>query len=406
MNLLNKITLGLIASGIVIVALTLPQLFENLDSSQVMVVQSPMSGELTVHTDPGLKWQGFGSVTKYLRRNEFVFQDPSCLKAEHKNEATRGLGVRFYDGGNATLCGSISWMMPVDPDSIKRIHRDFRSAEAFEVQAIRRSMEAAATFSGPTMSSFESAAGRRNELLGILNDQTLHGVYKTYSKKTLAKDVAGIEKEVTVVELIKDDKTGQPMRAQDSYVSAYKVTMMPMTIATVKYEDRVEEQIKQQQSATNNAVVSAANAKKADQEAVTAEAQGRANAAKAEWEQKTVAAKTIADANAKVLIADAQVKEAEAFKKSEILRGQGEAERKRLNMEADGQLDQRLQAAIKINAAYAAAIQNAQPGAWTPSVQMGTSQSSGSSATALVEMLTAKTAKDLGVDMSVRSGKK
>src|SRR6476646_10587010 len=135
--------------GLIGVAL-MPQLVENLDSGQFMVIQSPMSGELSVYTEPGWKWQGFGSVTKYPRRNEFTFQDPSCLKAEHKDEATRGLSIRFYDGGNATLCGSMSWMMPTDPKSIIEIHRDFRSADAFETQAIRRSMEAAATFSGPT----------------------------------------------------------------------------------------------------------------------------------------------------------------------------------------------------------------------------------------------------------------
>lgn len=385
-----------------ITIIMLPTLVENLDNGEMMVVQSPVSGELTVYTDPGWHWQGGGRVTKYPLRNEFVFQDASCLKEEHKNEATRGLPIRFYDGGNAILCGSVSWLMPTDPKSVLEIHRDFRSAEAFETQAIRRSMESAATFSGPTMGSFDSAAGRRNELLQIVNDQTMYGVYKTVSKKVMHKDVAGVEKEVTMIEIVTDAK-GIPVRAQDSYVNKYKVTLQPMTINGFKYEDRVEKQIQEQQAATNAAIVSIANAKKADQAALTAESQGRADAAKAEWEQKTLAAKTIADAQAKVTIAEAQVKEAELFKKAETLRGEGEAARKRLVMEADGQLDKKLDAVIKINAMYAKAIAEAQPGAWSPAVNMGSDgKSGGVNATNLVDLMTAKTAKDLGVDLGVK----
>jgi len=383
-----------------------PMIVENVDASEIVVIQSPVAGDLKVVADPGWTWQGMGTVTKYPRRNELRFLDTECIKANadaKMTAATGGLPIRFYDGGNATLCGTISWLMPLDPKSVIDIHKEFRSADAFEVQAIRRSMQSAATFSGPTMTSFESAAGKRNELLQIMNDQTLNGVYQTISKNVRAKDIAGVEKDMTVTEIVRDEK-GQPRRAQASYVEKYKVQMLPMTISHFAYEKRVEEQIQQQQAATNAAVVAIANAKKADQDAITAEAQGRATAAKAEWEQKTIAAKTIAQADAQVTIANASVKEAEAFKKAETLRGEGEAARKRLVMEADGQLDKKLEAIVSINKMYAEAIKSAQPGAWSPSVVMGggSQGNGGSNAAALVDLMTAKTAKEVGVDLSVK----
>lgn len=295
-------------------------------------------------------------------------------------------------------------MMPSDPKAIIEIHRDFRSNEAFEVQAIRRSMEVAATFSGPTMGSFDSAAGKRNDLLQILNDQTLNGVYKTTSKTERIKDLAGIDKDVTIIEIQKDEN-GAPIRAQASYVAKYKVTMLPITISGFKYEDRVETQIQEQQKATNDAIIAIANAKKADQDALTAEARGKAEATTAEWQQKTIVAKDIATAQSKVAIAEASLKEAELYKKSEILRGEGEAGRKKLVMEADGQLDVRLRAWTEVNLAYAQAIQNAKPGAWVPTVNMtGTNgAANGNSAETLIQMMTAKTAKDMGVDFSALS---
>jgi hypothetical protein len=405
-----KFTLGRILGASVAAIIVLfmifagPMVVENLDASEIMVIQSPVSGELSVYTDPGWKLQGFGTVTKYPRRNELSFMDSACVTNSEREKATRGLHLRFYDGGNAILCGTMSWVMPLDHKSVLNIHRDFRSAEAFETQAIRRSMEAAATFSGPTMSSFESAAGRRNELLQILNDQTLAGVYKTITKTIRATDIAGVEKDMQVIEIVRDDK-GLPLRAQGSFVQDYNVQLLPMTINTFKYEDRVEDQIRQQQDATNAAVVAIANAKKADQDALTVEAQGRANAARAKWEQETLNAKTIADAQARVTIAQAGVEEAEAFKKAEVLKGQGEAERKKLVMEADGQLEKKLEALVTINGLYAEAIKEAQPGAWAPTVVMGSNGAQGNggmNASSLVDLITAKTARDLGVDLGIK----
>jgi hypothetical protein len=410
MNFTLKRILLLVAAGIATLFAIVagPMMVENLDSAQIMVVQSPVAGDLTVHVEPGWKWQGFGDFVKYPRRNEFRFNDTFCMKKDDAKEAPRvngGLGVRFYDGGNATLCGTISWEMPLDPKSVLEIHRAFRSAEAVETQAIRRAMESAAYFSGPTMSSLESAAGRRNELLQIINDQMINGVYKTTSKTVRQKDVAGVERDMVVTEIVKDDK-GLPIRAQESYVKKYNVTMLPITIGAFAYESKVEEQIRDQQQATNAVQVSAANAKRAEQDARTAASQGQADATKAEWAEKTIQAKAIAEADARVVIANAQVKEAEAFKKSEILRGEGEAARKRAVMEADGALDKKLEALVSINAAYADAVKSAQPGAWVPSVSMGSNATGtgGTSATQLVELLTAKTAKDLGVDMGVVKG--
>lgn len=397
-------TLALLVTG--------PMLVENLDSSEVMVVQSPVAGDLTVHVEPGWKWQGLGSFVKYPRRNEFRFQDSVCDRVGGKSDGTSGgeknegtgLSVRFYDGGNATLCGTISWEMPLDPPSVIEIHRAFRSPQAVESQAIRRAMESAAYFSGPTMSSLESAAGRRNELLQMINDQMLNGVYRTTSRKVTQTDVAGVERQMIVTEIDKDE-SGLPIRAQESYVKKYNVTMLPITISAFAYEQKVEEQIREQQQATNAVQVAAANAKRAEQDAKTAKSQGEADATKAEWVEKTIQAKAIAAAEAAVVVANAAVKEAEAFKKSEILRGEGEATRKRLVLEADGALDKKLDALVIINKNYADAIAAAQPGAWVPAINMGGGgQSGGVAATNLVELLTAKTAKDMAVDLGVARG--
>lgn len=55
-----------------VVVCSVPLLVENLDATDVMIIQHPM-GDLTVHTSQGPKFQGFGKVTKYPRQEQYSF---------------------------------------------------------------------------------------------------------------------------------------------------------------------------------------------------------------------------------------------------------------------------------------------------------------------------------------------
>lgn len=388
------------AIGLVSSAIILPQLVENLDSAELMVIQSPFSGELSVYTEAGWHWQGMGKVTVYPRRNEYTFGDLN----EKTKKCTSGLNIRFYDGGHANICGTVQWEMPLDEKSIINIHRTFRSAQAVESQAIARALESAAYFSGPTMSSLESAAGRRTELLQYITDQMVNGVYKTRAVTKEHTDESGNKREVTLTEIVLNAQ-GQPVRTQESFIKNFNIRLLPTTIKQFAYDDVVERQIIDQQKATNSVQVAIANARRAQQDAITTAAQGEANAAKAKWDQETVNAKIIAEAQQKVVTAEASVKEAEAYKKAQILRGEGDARAKELVMSADGALDKKLAVFKEINAKYAEAIAHAQPGAWAPQVVMGgNGGSAASNSSNLVDLLTAKTARDLGLDMSIPRG--
>lgn len=61
--------------GVLVLSLlmTSSQMFEVLEADQVMVIQAPFSGKLTWYTTPGTKWQGFGTVTKYPKREQLWF---------------------------------------------------------------------------------------------------------------------------------------------------------------------------------------------------------------------------------------------------------------------------------------------------------------------------------------------
>jgi len=84
------------------------------------------------------------------------------------------------------------------------------------------------------------------------------------------------------------------------------------------------------------------------------------------------------------------------------------SERKRLTINADGALTQKLDTYLKVQQAYATAIGQHQ-GSWVPSVVMGGSgggsSASNSGAMQLMEMFAVKAAKDLSLDMSIPAGR-
>jgi uncharacterized membrane protein YqiK len=172
-------------------------------------------------------------------------------------------------------------------------------------------------------------------------------------------------------------------------------------VNNLDYDDRVEKQIEQQQAAIMQVQTAIAQAKQAEQAAITAAKNGEAEAAKAKWEQEVVKARAVTEAQQKLEVAQLDAKAAEQFKTAETLRGEGEAARRRLVMQADGALEKKLQAWIDVNHAYADAIKEHQ-GSWVPQVSMGgQSSNGGTNAGELINLFTAKTARDLSLSLDL-----
>jgi hypothetical protein len=382
--------------------------FENLDAGEIMVIQSPVSGQLTWHTTPGVKWQGFGKVVKYEKRSQFWFSS----KADQGKKEDQSLKIRFNDGGHANISGGISWEMPMTDEHLNLLHTKFGSHKAIEQQLVRTMVEKSIYMTGPLLSSTESYAGRRNELLRLIEDQTSNGIYQTKTITEVQKDpITGVDRKVSVVQLV-TDKDGKPIRVEESPLLEFAVRVFNLAINEIAYEGRVEEQIQQQQQATMQVQIAIAEAKRAEQQVLTTQKEGEANAAKAEWAQKTIAAKQTTEAEMKKTVAETEAKQklevarldaeaAKQFKVAETARGEGESARKKLVMDADGALEKKLEAWLEAQKAYAKAVGQHQ-GPWVPSVVMGGNggQVQGAfGAQQLIELLTAKTARDIGLDM-------
>lgn len=416
--------------------LSMTKLVENVPASQYAVIQSPVSGDLKWYTSPGVAWQGYGDVTSYAIRMRYDFSENGYL-------------VQFNDGGHGTIKGSIQCDLPSDHQKLTELHRKFPNQEQVETGLIKTATQGALYLVGPLMSSRESYAEKRPDLIRFVTDMVENGPYRTRQVHVFAKDpVTGQEKDTVTAEIVLD-KDGLPQRQEPSAIKTFGINCYQFIINKIDYDQIVDAQIKQQQQITMNVQTSLADKVLAEQKAQTAEANGRAVATEAKWTQEAIKAKettkaeqeravalitadrerqvnitnalrdkevaeTAANRDKAVAetaaaqrfnVADLDKKSAEQKKQELIFLGQGEAERKKLVLDADGALTQKLDTYVKVAEVYASAMRNSR---WVPEIVMGGSGASGSAANTgavdLISLLTAKTAKDLSLDLGI-SGK-
>jgi len=376
---------GLAVAGVVLLALLVlsGSIFENLNADRIMVIQSPISGKLNWHTTPGWKWQGFGRVTKYWKLDTYEFKIP----------------VRFNDGGHGTIEGSINYELPFDANHLNLIHTRYGSQEAVQKQLIETVANKCVYMTGPLMSSKESYAEKRTSLIRYIEDQIANGVYKTTQKDVKTKDpITGQEKTVTIVEIVIEN--GKEGRQEEPILSQYAIKTSNFAVVSLPYDEAVEGQIKQQQQLNMQVQTAMAAAKTAEQQAITVAKQGEANAATAKWEQEVIKAKEVTFAQQKLEVARLDKQAAEQVKLKLILEGEGEAEKRRLIMGADGALTQKLDAYKYAIDRMASAVEKQK---WVPEIQMGNAGTQASTgAQQMIDMLMIKVAKDLSLDMKMK----
>lgn len=388
------------------VLLSLGSVYEQNEAGEILVVQAPFSGELSVYTDPGRKWQGWGTCTHYKRSNEFTF----LLGTDGSDGET--FDIKFNDGGNAKVSGAARFDLPLDVPHLLDIHQTFQSQGAIHDSLIKRVMNKSVYLTGPLMSSKESYSEKRSDLINLIDDQAVNGVFQTAPVNKEVEDISGTKKWVTTVDP-KKAKDGAILRQEVSPLLRFGIHLYNITINKIKYEDIVEKQIAQQQQSTMDVQIAITNSRKAEQDVLTAEKQGQAAAAKAKWLQEVEKATAVTAAEKMKAVAETQAQQrlavaeldrqaAEKTKASAILIGEGESKARELVMKADGALNVKISAWKEVNQYYANALALFK-GPLVPSIVMGAGATTGgNSVNDLMDLIKVKTARDLGFDPGVK----
>ena len=409
----------------------------DVGADEIVVLQTP-SGHMEVWSTPGWKLAVFGKTTTYKKSDQYTFM---YEQAEDGNVVPKDcISTRFNDQGSANICGSLSFDLPTDEKTMLELHNKFRSMEGIVARLVKPAVVKSVYNSGGLMSSKESAGKKRADLIQYVGDQATRGTYKTTTREgevedLLAPPVEVVEmvdspvldeegkpkldednkpimtkvprkitkpatKKIVLVEPLLDENSGQIMVQEESTVTKMGITLYNITIERIIYEQKVKEQIDKQRDMTMKVQTKIAEAKEAQQNAVTAEETGKAGAAKAKWDQEILKAKAVTAAEQKREVAEKDLEAAKLERQAQVERAKGEAESKKLVMAADGALDKKLQAWVEVQKAYAAEIGKQR---WVPEVVMGGGGGNGAQAAqGLMQLWQVQAARQLNLDRTFR----
>jgi hypothetical protein len=371
-------------------------------ADEIVIKQDIMGGQLHVWDTPGVHWQNFGTLTRYKRSAQLWFSQ----KEDEGKKTDDSIKVRFNDGGHGNISGSLRYSLPVDQNKMIQLHQTYHSMEAIDHELIRQVVNKSVFMSGPLMSSRESYAEKRADLINYITDQIVYGVYRTEHDQVKTTDpLTGQEKTVDIVR--PKQHGGSPNgieREEDSPIQRFGMGATNITINGIEYDETVEKQIQQQQGAIMAVQQAIVNARKAEQDTLTVEQQGKAAAAKAKWDQEVQKATAVTAAEQEKAVAVTKAtkdKEVAALSletarlsaQETVTTAKAEADAKRLQVTANNNLQERLNAYVDINKAWATAYGQQRQ---TPDVQLGGAGGSNATTNAM-EVLAVKAARDLAV---------
>jgi len=372
-NLTKKRVVAVIVAVFAFVFLCLiGSIAEDVKNEQIVVNQYPITGNMAYWTSPGLRWQWFGRTTKYYKTQQFWFGGKDVEGQSHGTP----IKVIFNDASVGYIYGSLRVILPTDIDHLSRIQTAYNGMDRLMNDLVAQNVVKVIYASGPLMSAFESYAEKKNDMVFYITDQLTYGVYKTTIREETAIDTfTGEAKKIKVASLIANtDAPNGFIRSENSPFTSYGVTIDQVSITEITYDDKVNQQIQTQQQANMSIQTKKAEALAAQQDAIKAEAEGKAAAAKAKWEQERIKATEVTKAEQEREVARLAAEKAEFDKKKIIAEGEAEAAANRAKVAAGLTPQERAEWDYKTKVGVAEALSKT---AW-PKIVMNGGNSSGS----------------------------
>ena len=397
--LLFKVGAGVVTIivGLVLIA----NMVTTVNADEIVVKQDLIGGTLHIWDTPGVHWQNFGTITRYKRSAQFWFS----AREDEGKKTDDSIKVRFNDGGHGNISGSLRYTLPTDPNKMLLVHQTFHSMQAIDHELIQQVVNKGVYMSGPLMSSRESYAEKRADLINYITDQIVYGVYRTEHEQVKTVDpITGQEKNVDVVKpKVREGAPNGVDREEESPIQKYGMSANNITINNIEYDPVVEAQIKQQQEAIQAVQQAIVNAKKAEQDTITVEQQGKAASAKAKWDQEVLKSTAVTQAEQEKAVAvtqaqkekevaDLALQTAKLTAQKTVTEAKADADAKRLLVVAGVPPQDRINAYVQVHQAWAAAYGNQRQ---VPDITLGGNGASGGGINAAMEAIGIKAARDL-----------
>lgn len=401
----SKLTIGIIIVLSLILFVIINPFSYNEAGFRTVVTQT--SGKQFVQYNAGTYYSGF-----FAKEDEWPNQisvsykeDADIGKMEDNNIDIGRVQIRFNDATTAGISGITQYILPSDEKEMIEMHNAHKNPEALVKRRLSPYTKESLQSSAQLMSSEMHYGGGRAQMAQDYLDQLKNGVFLLSVKEVNLYDSIEKENRKLYQTQIQKDKDGFPKRKFSS-IKEYGITVADAQITDVDYEEKVDNMLAKKIDAATKASISKQDLMTAQQQALTEAAKGEQKLVEIKYKQmqeqtnQVVAAQTLVEV-AKQDLEKQSVQEKAAVKEANKIKilADADAYAKRTAIQANGSLEQKLDAYVQVQKFWADAFAKYQ-GNVVPTYQTG--GANGNGGLNFMEIMGAKAARDLSLDLKTK----
>lgn len=291
---------GIVSVGILVLALWLNPFSYNDPTERTVV--TGQSGSQKVIFTPGLYYAGFFAKEISWPNQISVSYSDSIVTNNEMSDNTIEIGlvnVRFNDATTARVKGITQYVLPNDEKEMLEIHNAHRTPGALVKRRLAPYTQECLQSSAQLLSSEMHYSGGRAQMVQDYLDQLKNGAFLLKVSTINTYDSLDKSNKKTYEVVIQTDKGGQPKRKFSS-IKEYGVQVGDAQITDVDYESAVDKKLAKIVDATTKSAISKQELMTAQQQALTAKAQGEKKLIETEYAQKVNQTNEVVQAETKV----------------------------------------------------------------------------------------------------------
>jgi hypothetical protein len=305
-NYKKLITRGIIGLAAFLLVIWLNPWDYNESTERSVVTQQ--GGKQFVEFSPGFYYAGiFARINPYPNQIGVQYKSPTEDLEVRDNTVDIGkASIQFLGGASATVTGIAQFNLPNDERSMLDIHNSHRTVEGLIKRRLAPYTQECLSASAQLLTPEMHYNGGKAQMTQDYLDQLKYGSYLLEINKVISYD--SIEKANKSEYIVRKqlDKSGISKRKFSS-IKEYNITVGDAQITTTEYEPRIVNMLGKQIDAATAASVARQQLMTAQQQALTAKAQGEKKLVETEYAKKV-------DQTNQVVAAETKVKLAEQYK--------------------------------------------------------------------------------------------
>ena len=310
MSIKTKITAIAVAFVAVLAIIMTGMVIGYKDSTELLIKQSPF-GDMSCVEGQGFYFKGFAEIYKYDLMKSFYFNSSTekvkGVGWEGDDTDEDDISVTLSRNANADISGYLLYELPTNCDELIALHKAQKSEAGVKHNLVRNAVLSAVRKTAPVFTAEEAKVTKIAEFRRLAEDQLIDGEYLTtievLSEKTGEDELDSSGKVIKKAEIqeyrvtkLKLDSLGNRILMKKSALSQFGIKVKQFEIQNVKLDAKAQQQLDIVKEREMQRVALATEAEKAKQDAITAEARGKAKIAEERAEQEAIKIREVTQA--------------------------------------------------------------------------------------------------------------